>query len=313
MEVVILDFETTGFSVQQGHRVTEVAAAVVAADGSILDLFEHLCNPGSEALHRMSQAVVNLTGITKAMLLDQPPCGEVILKLAEFIADRPVVAHNAKFDVSFLRNEMHLLRYNCEIVDICTCELAKRLLPQGRQTKGYYKLTNLASKLQLAQSFGKAHRAMADVHMTVQLWNFFLAKSGLSGSNITPRSLRAIYMQPTIISRTAFKPAISLTDACFANKHTGTETREAGKKIVNFFTSHAIMLRDRPAVVNDSTSDENGARRLLGGDIDKGSEGTQNPDKEWQSPPSREADQESVDLLVEVSDNTSNAANNWPA
>src|SRR5690606_36026425 len=103
--VVVLDFETTGLSPDQGDRVIEVGAVLIE-NNRITDRFQSLMNPGM----RINGFIENYTGITNAMLKDAPPVPEVMEEFASFLGDHHLVAHNANFDRRFLDAELRRLR-----------------------------------------------------------------------------------------------------------------------------------------------------------------------------------------------------------
>ena len=90
-EIVILDFETTGFFPKR-NRVIEVGAICIRGD-KVIKTYQSLCNPNQ----KVPKKVTNLTGITSDMLIGQPETGQVIKELYEFIGNRPILAHNSSF------------------------------------------------------------------------------------------------------------------------------------------------------------------------------------------------------------------------
>ncbi|MCB0357935.1 MAG: 3'-5' exonuclease [Bdellovibrionales bacterium] len=158
MRVVVLDFETTGLSAEN-DRVIEVGA--VALDGkNCVDTFSQLIHPGDYLPYQITQ----ITGITDEMLYDKPPAAEVMPQLAEFIADRTIIAHNAPFDKKFLDAEMN--RVGLQVLNpvLCTLKLARRVMP-GHSS---YSLGNLAQHLGIQME--RAHRALDDAKATAYLW-----------------------------------------------------------------------------------------------------------------------------------------------
>ena len=91
--VIILDFETTGLSPDQGDRAIEIGAVKIE-QGRVTDRFQQLMNPGV----RVSGFIEDYTGISNTMLKDAPPCDEVMDQFCDFIGDDNLVAHNASFD-----------------------------------------------------------------------------------------------------------------------------------------------------------------------------------------------------------------------
>ncbi|MBI1810324.1 MAG: hypothetical protein HYR75_10535 [Gemmatimonadetes bacterium] len=130
---VVVDVETTGGSAAAGHRVTEVAAVVVQG-GEVHDAFHSLVNPGRE----IPPFITSLTGISDEMVRDAPPFEAIAGALAEQLAGRVFVAHNARFDWSFLSAEYaRVVPTTLDAGDplealataqLCTVRLARRLL-----------------------------------------------------------------------------------------------------------------------------------------------------------------------------------------
>lgn len=101
---IVLDFETTGLSPNQGDRAIEIGA-VKLENGQVVDRFQSLMNPG----FRVSGFIEGYTGITNNMLNHAPSCDEVMSEFVDFIGDANLVAHNASFDKRFLDAELDLI------------------------------------------------------------------------------------------------------------------------------------------------------------------------------------------------------------
>jgi len=158
--VIVLDFETTGLSPDQGDRVIEVGAVRVEA-GRVTDRFQSLMNPGV----RVSAFIEDYTGITNAMLRAAPPSKTVIGRLADFIGDQDLVAHNASFDRRFLDAECRRIRRSYGGAFACSMLAARRIYPNAPN----HKLGTLVALKQIPNN-GDFHRALADAEMTANLW-----------------------------------------------------------------------------------------------------------------------------------------------
>ncbi|MGY3904149.1 3'-5' exonuclease [Aeromonas lusitana] len=158
--VVVLDFETSGLSPNQGDRAIEIGAVRIK-DGQISERFSALMNPG----FNVSSFIEQYTGISNAMLKQAPPCGEVMADFVEFIGDDNLVAHNASFDKRFLDAEIERLstRYRGQFA--CSLLLSRRLFPEAPD----HKLGTLVQYHSLPND-GVFHRALADAEVTAHLW-----------------------------------------------------------------------------------------------------------------------------------------------
>jgi DNA polymerase-3 subunit epsilon len=161
MEVIVLDFETTGLSPDEA-RIIEVGAVRVR-DGRITERFSQLMDPGIG----LPYFITSLTGITEEMLEGQPTPEQVMPRLKAFVEDLPIVAHNASFDRRFFFSEMERARIRAVNPFICTVMLARRIL----QSSPCNKLGSLARMLGI--DYGQnAHRALADAEVTAHVWKY---------------------------------------------------------------------------------------------------------------------------------------------
>ncbi len=158
--VVILDFETSGLSPNQGDRAIEIGA-VKLTDGVISATFQSLMNPG----FRVSRFIEDFTGISNAMLADAPPSNEVMAEFARFIAGEHLVAHNASFDKRFLDTEFARSNLHYQGEFTCSLLIARRLQPEAPS----HKLGELVRYKHIEHD-GTFHRALADAQMTAGLW-----------------------------------------------------------------------------------------------------------------------------------------------
>lgn len=158
--VIILDFETTGLSPNQGDRAIEIGAVRIQ-DGIVVDTFQELMNPG----FRVSGFIAGYTGISNAMLANAAPCEEVMARFADFIGDHNLVAHNASFDQRFLDAELDAINESYGGEFACSMLIARRLY----QDAPNHKLGGLVEYKQI-ENDGVFHRALADSEMTAKLW-----------------------------------------------------------------------------------------------------------------------------------------------
>ena len=183
--IVMIDFETSGMSPEQGGRVTEVAALRIVGD-QVVDRYVSLINCNV----RISSFITELTGITQAMINKAPPASEVIPELVEFIGNDTLAAHNASFDEKFLQAESDRLGlWPSYDGVVCSVKLARRVFP-GLDS---YSLGRLASSLGIRFA-GAAHRAEADAEVASALLLRIAAHLGKQYDmrSVDPRLLQEI-------------------------------------------------------------------------------------------------------------------------
>ena len=152
-EIVCFDIETTGLKVTR-DAITEIGA-VVLKNGKITETFQTFVNPG----RRLTPEIIGLTGITDAMLADAPSLKEALTAFLQFVNGRVLVAHNAEFDISFIRAGCRKVGLEFEPTYIDSLILAQNLLPELHK----YKLDIVAEHLDLP-AFNH-HRASDDAGM----------------------------------------------------------------------------------------------------------------------------------------------------
>jgi len=163
--IAVLDFETTGMSPAQQARATEIGVVIVEG-GQIVARYQSLMNSGAWVPPFIEQ----LTGISNAMVRSAPPAAQVMQEVAEFVGERPLLAHNASFDQKFWDAELALIRRQRVQPFACSFLLSRRLLPMAPS----HKLGNLNRWAGLPDT-GKAHRALADAEMAANLTCFMAA------------------------------------------------------------------------------------------------------------------------------------------
>lgn len=157
--IAVIDFETTGMTPAQGARATEVAI-VLMEDGRPVDKFQSLMKTGAW----LPPFIVQLTGITPAMLETAPPAEGVMRDAARFVGDAPMVAHNASFDSRFWAAELALADLPAPHAFACTVLLSRRLYPEAAS----HQLGRIVTHLGLPRA-ERAHRALADAEMAAAL------------------------------------------------------------------------------------------------------------------------------------------------
>ncbi|MCC0727171.1 3'-5' exoribonuclease [Clostridioides sp. ZZV14-6045] len=157
-EFVVVDIETTAFSIQKGGRIIEIGAVKIK-NGEIVDNFSTLVNPGL----KIPKKITELTKITNDMVKDAPYVGNVLQKFNEFISDSVIVAHNVSFDWDrFLKPALETIgiKSNHKVMD--TVSLSKFTFPDKKK----HTLIDLCSYLDVPLE--KNHRAIDDAIATAK-------------------------------------------------------------------------------------------------------------------------------------------------
>lgn len=126
-DLVLLDLETTGTSAT-AHRIIEVGL-IHLRGGLVMEEWSTLVNPQVP----LSPFIQNYTGISQAMVAAAPTFPEVARELIARLQGRLLVAHNARFDYGFLKNEFARLGYTFQSPVLCTVKLSRRLYPRERR------------------------------------------------------------------------------------------------------------------------------------------------------------------------------------
>jgi DNA polymerase III subunit epsilon len=184
----IIDIETTGGSARI-EKITEIA--IYLHDGNqITGEFVSLVNPE----RNIPYFITNLTGITNEMVEDAPRFFEIARTIVELTEGRTFVAHNARFDYSFIRQEFKSLGFNYKRNILDTVALSRKLHPGHRS----YSLGNICKDLRI--SINGRHRAAGDALATVKLFETLMAKDReINGSiSVLLRNTRISKLNPKL-------------------------------------------------------------------------------------------------------------------
>ncbi len=158
----VFDLETTGIS-HITEKITEVGIIKIKG-GEIIDTFECFVNPEKP----IPEEVVNVTHITDEMVKDAETIDKVMPKILEFMGDSVLVAHNADFDIGFMKYNCEQLGIPFEYTYVDTLRLARAMFPDFSR----YRLGFIAEKLNIEVEV--AHRALDDVKTLVQVFNIMI-------------------------------------------------------------------------------------------------------------------------------------------
>ena len=175
MRQIILDTETTGIRVEEGHRIIEIGCVEMIDRKLTGKHFHHYVNPERE----VEAGALAIHGITNTFLQDKPGFHLIANELMEFISGAELIIHNAPFDVAFINNELLLTRQNwkaiteyCSVIDTL---LIARQLHVGQRNN----LDALCKRYAIDNSKRDLHGALLDAHL---LAHVYLAMTGGQGS-----------------------------------------------------------------------------------------------------------------------------------
>ena len=168
MEFAVVDIETTG-STPQSAGITEIA--IVIHNGvEVTGKYVTLINPR----HKIPPFIVNMTGISDAMVAEAPLFEEVAPQIYNLLNGRVFVAHNVSFDYSFVHFLLGRSGFQWSAPKLCTIKLSRRVFP-GLEKYGVGSLTrDLGIKIE-----GR-HRAWGDAAATAQVLTMAIAKEGMN-------------------------------------------------------------------------------------------------------------------------------------
>ena len=163
---IILDTETTGLEVHQGHRIIEIGAVLLNDRKKSEEHFHTYLNPS----RLIDEEASKVHGIMNEDLLDKPYFEEVAEEFLEFIDGSTLVIHNAAFDVGFLNHELKLASSKYPMLeDICEIEdslaLAKDKFPGQRNS-----LDALASRFDISGYDRTFHGALLDANILADVY-----------------------------------------------------------------------------------------------------------------------------------------------
>ena len=161
-DYVVFDLETTGFS-PETNRIIEIGAVKVQ-NGKIVDKFSTFVNPQVPIPFRIEQ----LTSINDSMVIDAPVIADILPEFMKFCEGCVMVAHNADFDMNFIKKNCQRLDIPCKPTIVDTVALARVLLPNLNR----FKLDTVAKALGV--SLENHHRAVDDAGCTAEIFVKFI-------------------------------------------------------------------------------------------------------------------------------------------
>ena len=164
MRYIVLDTETTGLDPDDGHKIIEIGCIEINNRKVTDNSFHKYINP----LREIDIEASKVHGMTASSLRDKPIFNDIYDEFLEYIADSPLIIHNAPFDIGFLKKEFGYLKrkdnfINNEIID--SLKLARKISPGKRNT-----LDALCERYSVDNSDRNIHGALLDARLLAYVY-----------------------------------------------------------------------------------------------------------------------------------------------
>lgn len=171
----VVDVETSGLSLRR-HRVLQVGVVLVDRHGAVLDRWASLVRPRRRVFYRVGPT--HLHGIHRRAVRGAPPLHEVIGQLSDRLEGAVFVAHNAKFDLAFLRKAAAEVGVSLPIASsLCTLQLSRQLDPQRQLS---HRLAAICDRYDVV--LVRPHDALADADATAAVLPRLLSAHGIDSA-----------------------------------------------------------------------------------------------------------------------------------
>lgn len=163
MREIVLDTETTGFDPLSGHRIVEIGCVELMNHLPTGKVFHVYCNPERD----MPEEAFKVHGLSNGFLADKPLFAEIVADFLEFVADDPLVIHNAEFDMRFLNAELARLGFPAMPMSrsIDTVIMARKKFP-GAQAN----LDALCRRFEIDNTHRTHHGALLDSELLAEVY-----------------------------------------------------------------------------------------------------------------------------------------------
>ena len=164
--LIVLDTETTGLDVNDGHRIIEIGCVEIVNRNITSNSFHRYVNP----MRQIDDGAKNVHGITYSMLEDKPKFSEILNELLEYLSDSDLIIHNAPFDLGFLSKELsfcgredNYLESSRKIYD--TLKISRKRFPGKRNS-----LDALCARYEIDNTDRNLHGALIDANLLASVY-----------------------------------------------------------------------------------------------------------------------------------------------
>ena len=160
---IVLDTETTGLSVKEGHRIVEIGCIELENLVPTKKVFHCYLNPE----RKVSESALKVHGYTDEFLSDKKKFQDVADEFLDFIRDKKIIIHNAEFDIGHLNNELSLINKKNIIKEnvVDTLEIARNKFPGSSSS-----LDALCKRFRIDNSRRKLHTALIDCELLSKVY-----------------------------------------------------------------------------------------------------------------------------------------------
>ena len=164
--LIVLDTETTGLDVEDGHRVIEIGCIEIIDRNITSNSFHQYINPG----RLIDEKAFEVHGISNDFLKDKPRFEDIMNNFVDYLSDSPLIIHNAAFDLGFLKSEYSFSNLNPKELDedrkiIDTLKMARQKSPGKRNT-----LDALCSRYSVDNTDRSLHGALLDAKLLANVY-----------------------------------------------------------------------------------------------------------------------------------------------
>ncbi len=163
MKEIVLDTETTGLSVRDGHRIVEIGCIELDNLVPTKNIFHFYLNPE----RKVSEKAFEVHGYSDEFLATKPKFAEIADDLIDYIKDKKIIIHNAEFDIGHLNNELSLIGKSkinkSNVID--TLELARNKFPGSGIS-----LDALCKRFRIDNSKREKHTALIDCELLAKVY-----------------------------------------------------------------------------------------------------------------------------------------------
>jgi DNA polymerase-3 subunit epsilon len=171
MRQIVLDTETTGLEVSQGHRIIEIGCVELVNRKLTGNHFHQYINPHRE----IDQGAIEVHGITNDFLADKPTFPAIADAFLEFVQGAELIIHNAPFDLGFLNSELQRLSHATGTLESCCAVIDTLVMARSKHPGQRNNLDALCQRYTVDNSQRDLHGALLDAEI---LADVYLAMTG---------------------------------------------------------------------------------------------------------------------------------------